>query len=132
MKSLERLLTNKRSLRRVLNEMTFESAESCLKKIQDIIEERRLLEMAQREEILKKKRVISQLREEMENLGISIEDLKKTKSQKMKGQKVPVKYEWKDDNGNVHQWTGRGNMPLSLKEQIEKNNKSLDIFLIKK
>lgn len=132
MKSLEGLLTNKRSLRRVLNEMTFESAESCLKKIQDIIEERRLLEMAQREEILKKKRVISQLREEMENLGISIEDLKKTKSQKMKGQKVPVKYEWKDDNGNVHQWTGRGNMPLSLKEQIEKNNKSLDIFLIKK
>lgn len=132
MQTLEKLLTHKRSLRRVLNEMSLDDAESCLKKVQSIVEERRSFEMAQREEMLKKKRAITQLREEMENLGISIDDLKmpRVKAKRMKGQKVPAKYEWKDTEGNLHQWTGRGNMPRSLKEQITEKGKTLESFLI--
>lgn len=131
MKSLEKLLMNKRSLRRVLNEMTLTSAESCLKKIQEIIEERRKFEEQLRKKINQKKLAISQLREQMTSLGISVDDLVMSPTQhSKKGKKVPVKYEWQDNDGNIHKWTGRGNMPRSLKDKIEKDGKSLESFLV--
>lgn len=132
MENLLKTLNNKRSLRRAFSEMTLEEAESCLTKIQEIVEERRAEDAKIAQQLAEKERAVSELREKMASLGISLEDLggANTRSSK-KGTKVPAKYEWIDSEGMIHQWTGRGNMPLSLKAEIEAHHKSLDDFLIK-
>ncbi|VEJ09991.1 H-NS family histone-like protein [Actinobacillus delphinicola] len=133
MENLIKVLNNKRSLRRVINEMSLDDAESCLLKLQEIIEERRAENEKIAQQLAEKERAVSELREKMATLGISIEDLggnATTRSSK-KGTKVPAKYEWMDAEGTIHQWTGRGNMPLSLKAEINDHNKTLEDFLIK-
>ncbi|MDG6896512.1 hypothetical protein A6A19_00470 [Actinobacillus delphinicola] len=133
MENLIKVLNNKRSLRRVINEMSLDDAESCLLKLQEIVEERRAENEKIAQQLAEKERAVSELREKMATLGISIEDLggnATTRSSK-KGTKVPAKYEWMDAEGTIHQWTGRGNMPLSLKAEINDHNKTLEDFLIK-
>ncbi len=132
MENLTKLLNNKRSLRRVINNMTFEEAENCLLKFQKIVEERREENAKNIAQQAEKERIVSELREKMVNLGISIADLGVSSSRSSKkGIKAPAKYEWHDDQGIIRQWTGRGIMPLSLKAKINEGNKSLDDFLIK-
>ncbi len=133
MENLLKVLNNKRSLRRAINEMSLEEAESCLLKIQEIIEERRAEDAKLAQQLAEKERAVSELREKMASLGISLEDLggANTGRSSKKGTKVPAKYEWIDSEGMIHQWTGRGNMPLSLKAEITNHHKTLEDFLIK-
>lgn len=42
-----------------------------------------------------------------------------------------VKYQYIDKQGNITQWSGKGRMPFALKEIIEKENVSLEDFLVK-
>ena len=43
---------------------------------------------------------------------------------------VPPKYKFTDENGNVLTWTGQGRTPLSFRECIKREGKSMDDYLI--
>lgn len=133
MQNIAKILTNKRSLRKVLNTLSIKDVEATFVKFKEIFEERQELEKKLKSERVKKELAISQLREKMLDMGISPEDLGlkslNKKIHKSTGKKISPKYQWKE-NGETKFWTGRGNMPLGLKKQITKS-KPLKDFLIK-
>ncbi len=134
MNSLNKLLNNKRSLRAAINSMSMEEAEACFLKLQEVLEDRRALEAERLAELEEKERVINELREKMTSFGLSVEDLGTAVNPRphtTKGRKIEPKYEWLDEEGHIRQWSGRGNMPVGLRTQLETENKQLEDFLIK-
>lgn len=134
MENLAKLLSDKRRLRRVLNEMSLADAEICLMKIEEIVSERRAEEERLAAEEAEKSRKINEMRELLAQSGLSVEDLgavvaPSRRSSSRQGVKVEPKYQWTTAEGIVKQWTGRGNTPRDLKQLLEQGA-SLEQFLI--
>ena len=134
MSELAKGLTNLRSLRAAVRELTLEQAESALEKLQTAVEEKR----ANKAELIKaeteRKERLAKYKELMEKEGITPEELQEifgtaATSARAKRPPRPAKYAFIDENGERKTWTGQGRTPRPIQNELN-SGKSLSDFKI--
>lgn len=86
---------------------------------------------AERKEQAEKRRKVADFLAQAERENISIDELiNGIEPKRATRKKLPPKYEFIDEAGNVKTWTGQGRMPIALKLEVEKGA-ALNDFLIK-
>mgnify|MGYP000356539361 CR=1 FL=1 len=105
-----KLLTRKNSLRKQCQELTSADIEKAIVDLTEILEEKQ----AQEEELLEVEREraekIEAIKQSMQEAGIGMDDLMTLVDAPVK-KKVAPKYQITDEDGEVHQWSGRGRTP---------------------
>ncbi|MBR9866686.1 H-NS histone family protein [uncultured Amphritea sp.] len=105
-----KLLTRKNSLRKQCQELTSADIEKAIVDLTEILEEKQ----AQEEELLAVEREraekIEAIKQSMQEAGIGLDDLMTLVDAPVK-KKVAPKYQITDEDGEVHQWSGRGRTP---------------------
>ncbi|AGV12060.1 TPA: H-NS family nucleoid-associated regulatory protein [Haemophilus influenzae] len=134
MNELVRGLTNLRSLRAAVRELTLEQAENALEKLQTAIEEKRANEAELIKAETERKERLVKYKELMEKEGITPEELREifgttTVSTRAKRTPRPAKYAFIDENGEHKTWTGQGRTPRPIQNALNKG-KSLSDFEI--
>ncbi|MBJ7265437.1 H-NS histone family protein [Idiomarina abyssalis] len=126
------ILTNKRRIKaqlKTLNESELvEAREKFLSAVDDVVE---LFETERQKEQEKQKKVADILAQ-AEREGITVEDLagEIVKPKATNRKKLPPKYEFKTESGELKTWTGQGRMPSALKKEVDAGA-ALVSFLIK-
>ncbi|OOF69523.1 H-NS family nucleoid-associated regulatory protein [Rodentibacter caecimuris] len=126
MSELIKGLTNLRSLRAAIRELSLEQAESALEKLQLVVNEKRAeiseLQKAEQE----RRQRIEKYRELMIKEGLTAADLADILApnelkQKNRGKRQPrpAKYQYTDENGNVKTWTGQGRTPRAMQAALD-------------
>lgn len=135
MSELFKTLSNIRSLRVALREVSLEQAESLLEKLSTVIEEKREEIKQQEAEEARRLEGLQKYKEMLANDGISAEDLvlllagtAETKKREPRAPR-PAKYKFIDENGVEKTWTGQGRTPLALQKALSEG-KSLSDFEI--
>lgn len=122
-------LLNIRSLRKKARDYQLTQLEDMLNKLTKVVEEIREEEKQQLAEQAEKEQKLKAFAKELEEAGLSIEDVAVVLSNKTTTKKKrpprPPKYRYTDLNGKVKTWTGQGRTPSALE------GKKLDDFLIK-
>ena len=118
MNELTKGLTNLRSLRAAVRDLTLEQAESSLLKLQTAIEEKR----AQAAEI---EQAEQERRELIKQEGITAEELTAIigaapSSIRKKRESRPAKYKYTDETGQERTWTGQGRTPRVIQKALDK------------
>ncbi|HHF0416850.1 TPA: H-NS family nucleoid-associated regulatory protein [Haemophilus influenzae] len=135
MNELVRGLTNLRSLRAAVRELTLEQAENALEKLQTAIEEKRANEAELIKAETERKERLVKYKELMEKEGITPEELREifgttTVSTRAKRTPRPAKYAFIDEENGEHKtWTGQGRTPRPIQNALNKG-KSLSDFEI--
>lgn len=105
-----KLLTRKNSLRKQCQELSSADIEKAIVDLTEILEEKQ----AQEEELLAVEREraekIEAIKQSMQEAGIGLDDLMTLVDAPVK-KKVAPKYQITDEDGEVHQWSGRGRTP---------------------
>ncbi len=113
------VLTRKTSLRKASRELSLAEMEKLAENLAELIEERKEAEVALLAEQKEKLAKLESLKKEILSSGIDLADLVESfegaAPTKKKGSVKP-KYEIKDANGELHQWTGRGRTPKVFQE----------------
>ncbi|HDH8976813.1 TPA: H-NS histone family protein [Escherichia coli] len=130
---ISRTMMNIRSLRVFAREIDFEQLLEMQEKLNVVIEERR--EDAERQELEAKRQ---QAIEYIISLGLDPEsllapvtaDTVKTR-RKAKGGVRKAKYRFKDENGEIREWSGNGKRPLALQKLLDEGH-FMEDFLIEK
>ncbi|HGS4746573.1 TPA: H-NS family nucleoid-associated regulatory protein [Vibrio parahaemolyticus] len=124
-------LLNIRSLRKQARNYELIQLEEMLSKLTQVVEEFRKEEQLRATEQAEKEQKLKAYAKQLEEAGISIEDVaavlsnKASTKQKKKRIPRPPKYRYTDQNGEIKTWTGQGRTPSALA------GKKLDDFLIK-
>ena len=134
MSELAKGLTNLRSLRAAVRELTLEQAESALEKLQTAVEEKRANEAELIKAETERKERLAKYKELMEKEGITPEELQEifgttATSAKAKRPPRPAKYAFIDENGERKTWTGQGRTPRPIQNELN-SGKSLSDFEI--
>lgn len=134
MSELAKGLTNLRSLRAAVRELTLEQAESALKKLQTAVEEKRANEAELIKAETERKERLAKYKELMEKEGITPEELQEifgtaATSARAKRPPRPAKYAFIDENGERKTWTGQGRTPRPIQNALN-SGKSLSDFEI--
>ncbi|UTW02547.1 H-NS histone family protein [Amphritea atlantica] len=123
-----KLLTRKNSLRKQCQELSSADIEKAIVDLTEILEEKQ----AQEEELLAVEREraekIEAIKQSMQEAGIGLDDLMTLVDAPVK-KKVAPKYQITDENGDVHQWSGRGRTPAVFQAEFAKG-KTKEDFLI--
>ncbi|MCC2603910.1 H-NS histone family protein [Planctobacterium marinum] len=125
-------LTHGRKLQGAVKELSIQELEEIVVKLRNIIETRKQKESEKQAAEKEKLDKIAEIQKQLQDAGITFEDLASNNaipSSKRVGQKRPIKYSYTDSDGEVHNWTGIGRMPLVFAEQLKKG-KSLEDFSI--
>lgn len=105
-----KLLTRKNSLRKQCQGLSSADIEKAIVDLTEILEEKQ----AQEEELLAVEREraekIEAIKQSMQEAGIGLDDLMTLVDAPVK-KKVAPKYQITDEDGEVHQWSGRGRTP---------------------
>lgn len=123
-------LTRKNSLRKQCQELAVSEIEKVIADLTDIMESKRADEVAEREAVEQKLAKIEAIRKEMESAGLDMSDLMDTVEVSSR-KKVAPKYRIVDENGEEHEWSGRGRTPLVFQKFFDAGN-SRDDCLIEK
>lgn len=134
MSELAKGLTNLRSLRAAVRELTLEQAESALEKLQTAVEEKRANEAELIKAETERKERLAKYKELMEKEGITPEELQEifgtaATSARAKRPPRPAKYVFIDENGERKTWTGQGRTPRPIQNALN-SGKSLSDFEI--
>ena len=134
MRELAKGLTNLRSLRAAVRELTLEQAESALEKLQTAVEEKRANEAELMKAETERKERFAKYKELMEKEGITPEELQEifgtaATSARAKRPPRPAKYAFIDENGERKTWTGQGRTPRPIQNALN-SGKSLSDFEI--
>ena len=134
MRELAKGLTNLRSLRAAVRELTLEQAESALEKLQTAVEEKRANEAELIKAETERKERLAKYKELMEKEGITPEELQEifgtaATSARAKRPPRPAKYTFIDENGERKTWTGQGRTPRPIQNALN-SGKSLSDFEI--
>lgn len=134
MSELVKGLTNLRSLRAAMRELTLEQAENTLEKFVAVIEEKREEEKAIQQAETERKERLAKYKELIKQEGITIEELREifneipSPSRQKRGQR-PAKYQFTDETGQIKTWTGQGRTPRAIQAALN-SGKSLSDFEI--
>jgi len=127
-------LNNLRLLRAESQNLPLEILNDIVDKFAAIVEERREELTSEGVEAAKHAKKLDKIREMMRSEGLDIEDLvalDAPKSEKKSPRKKrPEKYEYTDNNGKRHTWTGQGRTPSVIQKALDQGL-SLEKFLIK-
>ena len=123
------ILTHGRRFKAAVKELSIEELEDLATKLDKIIVERKELAELESKANAERNAKIDAIRKQMEEIGLSVDDLGDVKSAPKKRAPRPPKYEITVD-GETIRWTGQGRMPTVFKNEVD-NGKSLDNFLIK-
>ncbi len=104
MNELTKGLTNLRSLRAAVRDLTLEQAESSLLKLQAAVEEKR----AQAAEIEQAEQELTAI------IGIAPSSIRKKREPR------PAKYKYTDETGQERTWTGQGRTPRVIQKALDK------------
>ena len=125
MNELTKGLTNLRSLRAAVRDLTLEQAESSLLKLQAAVEEKRA-QAAEIEQAEQERRArIAKYKELIKQEGITAEELTAIigiapSSIRKKREPRPPKYKYTDETGQERTWTGQGRTPRVIQKEIDK------------
>ena len=116
-----KILTRKNSLRKQCQELSIAELEKVISDLTDIAEDRKAEEEAAVAAEKEKAAKIDAIRQSMQDAGVDISDLigiiNETAAPK---KKVQPKYRIVDDEGNEHEWSGRGRTPLAFQAYFDK------------
>lgn len=116
-----KILTRKNSLRKQCQELSIAELEKVISDLTDIAEDRKAEEEAVIAAEKEKAAKIDAIRQSMQDAGVDISDLigiiNETAAPK---KKVQPKYRLVDDEGNEHEWSGRGRTPLAFQAYFDK------------
>lgn len=121
MSDFVKVLTRKNSLRKQCQELSLADIEKVLADLDEIIDERKSDEAEKQAELEARMAKIEEIRKQMDEAGISLGDLQALKESGGVKRKVEAKYRIKDENGETHEWSGRGRTPVAFKEYFEKH-----------
>jgi DNA-binding protein H-NS len=111
-------LTRKNSLRKQCQELSLVEIEKVLGDLNEIYTERKEDEAKREAEEKARVEKIEQIRMAMKEAGIDLNDLAElTESTPRKS--VKAKYVITDDEGKVHEWSGRGRTPVIFQEYMD-------------
>ena len=125
MNELTKGLTNLRSLRAAVRDLTLEQAESSLLKLQAAVEEKRA-QAAEIEQAEQERRArIAKYKELIKQEGITAEELTAIigiapSSIRKKREPRPPKYKYPDETGQERTWTGQGRTPRVIQKALDK------------
>ncbi|GLS82693.1 H-NS family nucleoid-associated regulatory protein [Paraferrimonas haliotis] len=125
------ILTHGRRLKAQTKELSVAELQDVATKLEKIIADREIEEAANLEAQKERLAKIEAIRQQMEEIGLSVEDLEGkvvANTPKKKRAPRPAKYAI-EVNGERVTWTGQGRTPNVFKEQLDAG-KSLDDFLI--
>ncbi|RYV02172.1 histone [Shewanella sp. OPT22] len=122
------ILTHGRRFKAAVKDLSIEELEDLATKLDKIIVERKELAELESKANAERDAKIEAIRKQMEEIGLSVDDLGGVKSAPKKRAPRPPKYEITVD-GETIRWTGQGRMPTVFKSEVD-SGKSLDDFLI--
>ncbi|MBM7071751.1 H-NS histone family protein [Shewanella sp. 202IG2-18] len=122
------ILTHGRRFKAAVKDLSIEELEDLATKLDKIIVERKELAELESKANAERDAKIEAIRKQMEEIGLSVDDLGDVKSAPKKRAPRPPKYEITVD-GETIRWTGQGRMPTVFKSEVD-SGKSLDDFLI--
>ncbi|QJT37026.1 transcriptional regulator (plasmid) [Aeromonas media] len=133
MSEVIKVITNIRSLRAALRELTIEQLEEAKEKFDAIYKERIDEHNAQLEEAKEHQRKLDEYAELLKSAGIDprelINESAPTVEKRAQRAPRPPKYQY-TENGENKTWTGQGRMPKAIAEAVEAGS-DLNDFLIK-
>ncbi|PIW61879.1 H-NS family nucleoid-associated regulatory protein [Shewanella sp. CG12_big_fil_rev_8_21_14_0_65_47_15] len=124
------ILTHGRRFKAAVKDLSVEELRDLAAKLDKILVERESMEEEELQAIAARNAKIEEIRQQMEAVGLSIDDLGgvAVKAASKKRAPRPAKYQIEVD-GEMVQWTGQGRMPTVFKNEINKG-RSMDDFLI--
>ncbi|WP_144213812.1 H-NS histone family protein [Shewanella donghaensis] len=125
------VLTHGRRFKAAVKELALEDLRELSVKLEKIITEREEDEKAELEANAERNARIAEILAQIENSGLSIEDLGDIAVNKPAPKKRaprPAKYQIEVD-GELIQWTGQGRMPTVFKKEVD-SGKKMEAFLI--
>ena len=126
------ILTHGRRFKAAVKELSLDDLRELAVKLDKVIVEREEEEKLELEANAERNARIAEILAQIENSGLSIEDLGEVtataKTATKKRAPRPPKYQITVD-GELIQWTGQGRMPTVFKQQVD-SGKSMDTFLI--
>lgn len=131
------ILRHERRLKAALKELDSNELDNVKEKFDSVIAKRREEEAEKHRHKEAKHKKIEEFKRAMADEGIELSDILEQElggdpivNTRKKRAPKPPKYEYTDENGEKHTWTGQGRMPKSMKTAVE-NGKPLESFLIK-
>lgn len=127
------LSNNLRKIRAQARTLSTERLESLLEKLQIVVSERHAEEEKAQQAIAEHNKKVEKYLSMMQSEGINLSDLISTPVfKKIRNTRAPrpAKYKYTDDLGQQRTWTGQGRMPKVIRLAIEKQQNSLEDFLI--
>ncbi|MGL5046104.1 MAG: H-NS family nucleoid-associated regulatory protein [Shewanella sp.] len=124
------ILTHGRRFKAAVKDLSIEELRDLADKLDKILVERKSMAKEEEEAMATRNAKIEEIRQQMEAVGVSIDDLGgvAVKATAKKRAPRPAKYQI-EVNGAMLQWTGQGRMPTVFKNEINKG-RSMDDFLI--
>ncbi|MGI1944500.1 H-NS family nucleoid-associated regulatory protein [Shewanella glacialipiscicola] len=124
------ILTHGRRFKAAVKELSVEELRDLADKLNKILVERESMAEEEEQAMAARNAKIEEIRQQMEAVGLSIDDLGGTavKATAKKRAPRPAKYQI-EVNGEMVQWTGQGRMPTVFKNEINKG-RSMEDFLI--
>lgn len=132
MTDIVNVLTRKTSLRKACKELSLAEMEKLAENLSELIEESKEAEEARLAEQKERLEKLESIKREMETAGIAISDLKQVMegaAPKKKTGTVKPKYQVKDSEGKVHQWTGRGRTPKVFQAYFDQGGTKEDCLI---
>lgn len=130
MTDILKILTRKNSLRKQCQDLSITDIEKIIIDLTDILKEKEVSELERVEADREKNAKIDMIRKTMQEAGIGLDDIKDLVVTTTK-KKVEAKYRITDENGETHEWSGRGRTPLAFQEYFDKQGVTKDACLIK-
>lgn len=118
MSEFSKTLLRKNSLRKHCQDLSVIDIEKVLMDLNDILEERKEEEARFIAEESKRIEKIEQIRQAMKEAGLDISDLTEL-SEVVPKKTVKAKYFIVDDQGDRHEWSGRGRTPVAFAEYMQ-------------
>lgn len=116
-----KVLTRKNSLRKQCQELSVADLEKVITDLTAITEDKKAEEAAIAAAEKAKADKIDAIRQSMLEAGLELSDLMAMVPETAKPKKkVAPKYRVTDDNGEVHEWSGRGRTPLPFQAYFDK------------
>lgn len=116
-----KILTRKNSLRKQCQELSVSDLEKVISDLTIIAEDKKAEEEAVAAAEKAKADKIEEIRKSMQEAGVDINDLMALVGEApVAKKKVAAKYRIVDDEGNEHEWSGRGRTPLAFQAYFEK------------
>jgi len=117
-----KVLLRKNSLRKQCQELSVSELEKVISDLTVITEDKRAEEEALQAAEQEKAAKIEAIRQSMQDAGVDLNDLMGMigEAAPTTKKKVQPKYRIEDDNGEVHEWSGRGRTPLAFQAYFDK------------